>query len=150
MNKQIILIASDHAGFALKAKLKAHLRKKGLTVKDLGTDSPESCDYPEYAYALARRISKGTYKRGILICHTGIGTSIVANRCSRVRASLCYNERAARLTREHNDSNVLVLGAAFLSPAQAVRIVDIWLKTPFQGGRHRRRLNKIRKIEKDI
>lgn len=145
--KKTILIASDHAGFALKEKLKAYLEKTGWAVKDLGTYSAQSCDYPEYAADLARRISRGAGRRGILICHTGIGTSIVANRFPRVRASLCYNERAARLTREHNDSNVLVLGAGFVNAAQAARITDIWLKTGFQGGRHRRRLNKIRKIE---
>jgi ribose 5-phosphate isomerase B len=145
-----ILIASDHAGFTLKEKLKSYLAKKGLRFKDLGTDSLERCDYPEFAYSLAKSISQKKYNRGILICKTGIGTSIVANRLPGVRASLCYNAQAARLTREHNDSNVLVLGSAFVNEKLAKRILSIWLNTKFQGGRHKRRLDQINKIEKDI
>jgi len=145
-----ILLAADHAGFALKEKLKSYLTQKGLKLKDLGTFSRERCDYPEFAYALAKGISSGKYKQGILICKTGIGSAIVANRLPGVRASLCYNAQAARLTREHNDSNVLVLGSAFVNAAQAKRIVNVWLKTEFAGGRHQRRLNQIKKIEQEI
>lgn len=145
-----ILIASDHAGFNLKEDLKKHLINKGLGVKDLGTDSLESCDYPAYAGALAELISKKRYSRGILICKTGIGNSIVANRFFGVRASLCYNVETARLTREHNDSNVLVLGAGFVSSKEAKKILDVWLDTKFLGGRHRRRLNLLKEIEQKL
>lgn len=145
-----ILIASDHAGFALKEKLKPYLEKQNIKVKDLGTDSSERCDYPEFAFALARAISERKYNRGILICKSGIGNSIVANRLPGVRAALCYNVRAARLAREHNDSNVLVLGTAFLNQGLAKRILNTWLNTTFQGGRHQKRLNQIKKIERQI
>jgi len=145
-----ILIASDHAGFSLKEKVKRFLGKLGVTLKDLGTFKPQRCDYPVYAYNVAKAISKGQARRGILICKSGIGNSIVANRLPGVRAALCYNVKAARLSREHNDSNVLVLGSAFVNEKLAQRIVDVWLKTPFLGGRHRRRLNQLRKIEKGI
>jgi ribose 5-phosphate isomerase B len=145
-----ILIASDHAGFSLKEKLKAYLSKKGLKTIDLGTYSKERCDYPLFTAKLARAISGGKFNRGILICKSGIGNSIVANRFSGVRAALCYNLKAARLSREHNDSNVLVLGSAFVNKSQAEDIISAWLDTPFQGGRHARRLSIIRKIEKEI
>ncbi|MCM8801072.1 MAG: ribose 5-phosphate isomerase B [Candidatus Omnitrophica bacterium] len=145
-----ILIASDHAGFFLKEKLKAYLESKGIPVKDLGTYSENRCDYPEYASILAEAISSKRFKKGILICKSGIGNSIVANRFLGVRAALCYNVRAARLSRQHNDSNVLVLGSAFVKENQARRILDVWLNTKFKGGRHSRRLNQIRKIEQKI
>lgn len=145
-----ILMASDHAGFALKEKLKPYLKKIGLEVKDLGAYSTERCDYPQFAYKLAQAVSQGKYQRGILICKTGIGTSIVANRLPGVRASLCYNAQAAKLTREHNDSNVLVLGSAFVNIKLAKRILAVWLKTKFLGGRHQRRLNQIRGLERKI
>lgn len=145
-----ILIASDHAGFALKEKLKPYLQRTGLGVKDLGTYSDERCDYPEFAYALAKAISERRYSRGILICKSGIGNSIVANRFSGVRAALCYNAKAARLSRQHNDSNVLVLGAGFTNTPAAKRILGVWLNTGFQGARHKRRLNKIKEIEKEM
>ncbi len=145
-----VLIASDHAGFRMKEQLKPYLQKKGYAVKDLGTHSQERCDYPATASALAKEISQKRYARGVLICKTGIGNSIVANRFPGVRASLCYNYSAAKLTREHNDSNVLVLASAFVSQAQAKRIAGVWLATPFAGGRHQRRLDQIKAIEKDI
>jgi len=145
-----ILIASDHAGFVLKEKLKTYLEKTGFRVKDLGAHSKERCDYPEFAYALAGAVSSRRYKRGILICKSGIGNSIVANRLPRVRAALCYNVRAAKLSREHNDSNVLVLGSAFVNEKLAEAILRVWLKTEFLGGRHLRRLNQITEIEKMI
>ncbi|MFA4983725.1 MAG: ribose 5-phosphate isomerase B [Candidatus Omnitrophota bacterium] len=145
-----ILLAADHAGFLLKEKLKAYLGKAGFKTLDLGTYSGERCDYPRLAYALAREISRGRYSRGILVCKSGIGNSIVANKLKGVRAALCYNVRAARLSREHNDSNVLVLGSAFVNAALARRISGVWLKTPFLGGRHRRRLSQLRKIERLI
>ncbi len=145
-----ILIASDHAGFVLKEKLKPYLEKIGFQVEDLGTHSKERCDYPGFAYALAKSISQGKYKRGILICKSGIGNSIVANRLPRVRAALCYNVKAAKLSREHNDSNILVLGSAFVNEKLAKGISRVWLKTEFLAGRHARRLKKIREIERQL
>jgi len=148
--KEVILIGSDHAGFDLKEKIKTYLKDKGLTVKDLGTNSKERCDYPAFAYELAKAISAKKYSRGILICKSGIGNSIVANRLPGVRAALCYNITAARLSREHNDSNVLVLGSAFVNSTLAKRIISVWLNTQFKGGRHKRRLNQIKNIEERI
>ncbi|MFA5089950.1 MAG: ribose 5-phosphate isomerase B [Candidatus Omnitrophota bacterium] len=145
-----IIIGSDHAGFALKEKLKVYLVHKGFRVEDFGAYSLERCDYPVIAYNLAREISLGRCQQGILICKSGIGNSIVANRLSGVRAALVYNIKAARLSRLHNDSNILVLGSAFVHEPQAKRIASVWLNTPFEGGRHRRRLNQIIKIERDI
>jgi len=143
-----ILIASDHGGFVLKEKLKTFLGKKGFKVKDLGPFTKERCDYPEFAYSLASKVSKGRFKRGILICKSGIGNSIVANRLSGVRAALCYNIKAAKLSRMHNDSNVLVLGSIFVKPKLAERIASAWLNTGFEGGRHTKRLSQIREIER--
>ena len=145
-----ILIASDHAGYVLKETLKTFLENAGFEVKDLGTYSKDRCDYPKFAFALAKAISSGKYKRGILACKSGIGDSIVANRVPGVRAALCYSVKAARLSRQHNDSNVLVLGSAFVNHKTAQRIIDVWLKTGFDGGRHKRRLNQIKQIEKEI
>jgi len=149
MTKKII-IASDHGGFRLKEKLKPYLTRKGLKVEDLGPSSPERCDYPQFAFNLARKISRGKAKRGILICKSGIGNSIVANRLAGVRAALCHNLRCARLSREHNDSNVLVLGSLFVNASLAKKIINAWLKSEFLGGRHARRLSQIKKIEKTI
>jgi ribose 5-phosphate isomerase B len=145
-----IIIGSDHGGFALKEKLKVFLEKKGLKVKDVGPYSAERCDYPEYAYAVAKEVSSGKFKRGILICKTGIGNSIVANKLPRVRAALCYNVKAAKLSRQHNDSNILVLGSVFVNEKLARKITSVWLTEPFAGGRHKRRINQIRKIEIEI
>jgi ribose 5-phosphate isomerase B len=145
-----IVIASDHAGFKLKEKLKPYLEKKGLKIKDLGTYSEKRCDYPEIAFNLAKEVANGKFKQGILICKSGIGNSIVANRLAGVRAALCYNVRAARLSREHNDSNVLVLGSVFVNLDLAKRIIQVWLNTPFLSGRHKRRLKQIKEIEKNL
>jgi len=144
-----ILIASDHAGFALKEKLEKYLTQKGFKVKDLGTHSEESCDYPVFAAELARKISQKKFKQGVLICKTGIGNSIVANRFKGVRASLCCNAEVAKLTRQHNDSNVLVLGSGFISTAEAKKILNAWLNTEFEGGRHQRRIDLIKNIERE-
>ncbi|MDD5154917.1 MAG: ribose 5-phosphate isomerase B [Candidatus Omnitrophica bacterium] len=145
-----ILIASDHAGFSLKEKIKPYLQKLKAGIKDMGTYSKERCDYPQFAGKLAELISRGKYKRGILICKTGIGNSIIANRFSGVRAALCYNVSAARLSRQHNDSNILVLGAAFVNEKSARRIIRAWLNTEFMSGRHSRRLSQIKNIEREI
>lgn len=145
-----LLIASDHAGFVLKEKLIAYLQKKGIGVKDLGTYSKDRCDYPFYAYELARNISNGKFQRGILICKSGIGNSIVANRLPGVRAALCHNIKIAKLSRQHNDSNVLVLGSGFVKAELAKRMIPAWLNTKFLGGRHLRRLKLINQIDKKI
>lgn len=145
-----ILIASDHAGFKLKEKLRKFLEGSSLKVADMGTYSKERCDYPELAASLAQQISQGRHKRGILICKSGIGNSIVANRFPGVRAALCYTVRAARLSRQHNDSNVLVLGAGFTPYKEAAKIVSAWLKEDFEGGRHARRLDQIKRIEQKL
>ncbi len=145
-----IAIASDHGGFDLKEKLKDYLAGKGLRVKDFGTCCAWTCDYPDYSGELAGVISSGKYKRGILICKSGIGNSIVANRFPGVRAALCYNLKAAKLSRRHNDSNVLVLGSLFVKTSLAKKIVSLWLATEFEGGRHARRLNKIKDLEKAL
>jgi len=138
-----LLIASDHAGFDLKEKLRIYLEKKGMGVKDLGTYSKDRCDYPLYAYELAKNISHGKFKRGILICKSGIGNSIVANRLPGVRAALCHNVKITKLSREHNDSNILVLGSAFVSLDLAKKMIAVWLKTQFLGGRHLKRVKLI-------
>jgi len=145
-----IIIGSDHGGFDLKEELKAYLAKKGFTVKDAGTYSQESCDYPDPAYAAAREVSLGRYKKGVLICKSGIGNSIVANKLPNVRAALCFNLKTAKLSRMHNDANVLVLGASFVGKSLAKRILSAWLDTEFEGGRHIRRLNKIKAIERKV
>jgi ribose 5-phosphate isomerase B len=143
-----LLIASDHAGFVFKAKIIKYLQEKGISVKDLGTYSKDRCDYPVYAYALAKSISLKEFSRGILVCKSGIGNSIVANRLPGVRAALCYNLKAARLSREHNDSNVLVLGSAFVKEPLAKRMISVWLNTKFLGGRHLKRVKLIDQIIK--
>ena len=138
-----IAVGADHRGFALKEELKAWLAARGHAVLDCGTDSTERVDYPVYAFKVADAVSRRGAERGILICSTGIGMSIAANRFSKVRAALCSSARLARLSREHNDANVLCLGADFVSVAGARRIVGAWLKADFAGGRHSRRLAKI-------
>jgi len=138
-----ILIASDHAGFELKAKLEAELKKLGFTFKDYGTNSAESTDYADFAHPLAKDISEGKAKRGVLICGTGLGMSYVANRYPNVRAAVTWSPEIAALARSHNDANVLVLPARFVDDAQAIEILRKWLDTPFEGGRHERRVVKI-------
>ncbi|MBP7216060.1 MAG: ribose 5-phosphate isomerase B [Candidatus Omnitrophica bacterium] len=148
--KQAIIIASDHAGFRRKEQIKAYLLKKGFSVTDVGTHSEDSCDYPDFVFPLAQAIAQKKFARGIVICKSGIGSAIAANKIPGVRAALCYNATAARLSREHNDSNVLVLGSAFVNEKAAQGIIRMWLSSEFQGGRHIRRLRKIKKIEHSI
>lgn len=143
-----IVIGSDHGGFKLKEKLRVFLGNLGYKIKDAGCFNSESCDYPEFAYRVAREVSVGRFAKGILICKSGIGNSIAANKLRGVRAALCYNLKAAKLSRMHNDANLLVLGALFVKPALAKRMARIWLNTEFEGGRHSRRLKQIEKIEK--
>ena len=138
-----IPIASDHAGYELKQRLIPVLRSLGYEVEDLGTDSPASSDYPDYAHPLAQRVSRGETDRGILLCGTGLGMSYVANRYPNVRAPVVWSPEIAELARKHNDANVLVLPARFLTEEQAVEIVKRFLDTSFEGGRHARRVDKI-------
>lgn len=144
-----IIIGADHRGFKLKEKIKAFLEAKGFIVKDAGTFSNEPCDYPEIAFKVGRDVVKSSNRRGILICKTGIGDSIAANKVREVRAALCYNIKAARLSRLHNDANVLVLGSDFVKEKTAKKIIEAWLNTNFEGGRHLRRINQIKRFEEE-
>jgi len=138
-----LLIASDHAGFELKERLKRWLQTRGVAFEDLGTHSAESVDYPDYARRVAEAISKGEAERGLLVCGSGQGMAMAANRYRGVRVALPWSEETARLSREHNDANVLALGGRVLSHETAERILDVWLSTPFAGGRHEGRVKKI-------
>ena len=145
-----ILIASDHAGFDLKERLAAWLRDKGYAVQDLGTESEDSTDYADYAHPLARQVSSGIAQRGVLLCGTGLGMSYVANRYPHVRAAVAWSPEIAELARRHNDANVLALPARFLSEEQARQILETWLDTPFDGGRHERRIEKIERDDAGV
>jgi ribose 5-phosphate isomerase B len=138
-----IAIAADHAGFELKTALIQKLEEWGHIVLDLGTNGSESVDYPDFAAALATALAEGRAERGVLICGSGIGISIAANRHRHVRAALCHDERSARLARQHNDANVLALGARFTDPGAAALILEAFLGTPFEGGRHAGRVAKL-------
>ena len=138
-----ILIAADHAGFEMKEKLEAELKRMGYAVKDFGTHSTESTDYADYAHPLAKDISDGKHKRGILVCGTGLGMSYVANRYPHVRGAVSWNPEVAELSRRHNDSNVLILPARCITDEDATKILKAWLDAPFEGGRHERRVVKI-------
>jgi ribose 5-phosphate isomerase B len=142
-----IAIASDHRGFQLKEQLAALLASKQHDVEDLGTNGPDSVDYPDYAALVARRVSQGRADRGILICGSGIGMAIAANKFPGVRAAPCADEIAAEISRRHNDLNVLCLSADMLSPRIAERMVEVWIDAPFEGGRHERRVAKIADLE---
>jgi ribose 5-phosphate isomerase B len=138
-----IPIASDHAGYELKERLKTALERRGYAVDDLGPSSDASTDYADYAHPLAEKVSSGEAPRGILMCGTGLGMSYAANRHPHVRAAVAWAPEIAELSRRHNDANVLVLPARFVSEADAEQILDAWLTTPFDGGRHERRIEKI-------
>jgi ribose 5-phosphate isomerase B len=140
-----ILMGSDHAGFGLKTFLAAHLRREGLQVVDVGCMEETSCDYPEMAQDLCNRILAGEAPRGVLICGTGLGMCMAANRFDGIRAALCTTEFHARMSRSHNDANVLVLGGRVIGPELALSILNVWLETPFEGGRHQRRVDLIDK-----
>jgi len=146
----MLVIASDHGGLELKDAIKTALMSRGLKVEDLGTISPDSVDYPDFGEKVAHAVSKGEAEQGILICGTGIGMSIVANKFPGVRAALVNDEFTAQMSREHNDANILVMGGRILSSEQACKLVDIWLDTSYEGGRHQRRLDKIAEIEKQL
>ena len=142
-----ISMACDHGGLALKEHLKTHLLERGFEVVDFGTDSTESCDYPDYARPAAEAVASGECDRGILVCTTGIGVSITANKVKGIRCALLSDTVSARLTRQHNDTNMMALGQGMVGPMLATEIVDIWLDTAFEGGRHQRRVDKVMAIE---
>jgi ribose 5-phosphate isomerase B len=138
-----ISLACDHGGLELKLAIKAHLEAQGHEIQDFGTHDHASCDYPDYAAPAARAVADGTCERGILVCTTGIGVSIVANKIHGVRCALLSDPVSARLTRQHNDTNMMALGQGMVGEKLALEIVDTWLNTSFEGGRHQRRVDKI-------
>ena len=144
----MIAIASDHGGYHLKEHIKAYLAAKGITCKDFGTDSAESCDYPIFGKAAAEAVASGECEKGIVICTTGIGISITANKVKGIRCALCADSLSAEMTRRHNDANMLAMGAGMVGPNLAERIVDVFLSTQFEGGRHQRRVDLISAMEK--
>lgn len=142
-----ISIGADHAGFALKEEIRRTLEAAGHEVTDHGTSSADSTDYPDYAVPVSEDVQQGKAERGILVCSTGVGMSITANKLSGIRAANVWNADEARLTRQHNDANVLALGARYINAEQAGELVNIFLETPFEGGRHARRVAKIAAAE---
>lgn len=142
-----VAIGSDHGGYTLKEHIKAYLDGKGIAFQDFGSISEESVDYPDFALPVAEAVSRGEFDRGILICGTGIGIGISANKVPGIRAAQCHDTFSARMSREHNDANILTMGARVVGPGLAQDIVEVWLATGFAGGRHARRVDKIRAIE---
>lgn len=136
-----LIIGSDHAAIGLKEVIKTHLQKSGIEVNDVGTFSNASVDYPAIGRQVASQVSQGVYERGILLCGTGLGMSMVANRFAHVRAALCNDLFSAAMSRRHNDANILVMGGRVIGDVLALEIVDTWLATEFEGGRHQRRLD---------
>ena len=147
MTKERIPIAADHAGFEMKEVLERELRDLGYDVEDLGTHDTASTDYPDYAHALAAKVERGEVQRGVLLCGTGLGMGYAANRHHGVRAAVVWSPEVAKLSREHNDANVLVLPARCIGEDTAKQILRTWLDTPFEGGRHQRRVDKIETSE---
>ena len=145
----MIALACDHGAYALKEAIKAHLTKRGLEYKDFGTYSTDSCDYPDFAAPAARAVASGECDRGIVCCTTGIGVSIIANKVRGIRCALLSDLMSARLTRMHNDTNMMALGAGIVGEKLALEIVDVWLDTAFEGGRHQRRIDKMMALEKE-
>ena len=143
----MIALACDHGALDLKEAIKAHLEARGLEYKDFGTYTKDSCDYPDFGAAAARAVASGECGKGIVCCTTGIGISIAANKIKGVRCALLHDHMSARLTRQHNDANVMALGAAVTPPMMALELVDIFLDTAFEGGRHQRRVDKLAALE---
>ena len=143
-----VALGADHAGVAAKEELKKLLQALGHKVVDVGTNGEQSCDYPDYAAQVARKVAGGECERGVLVCGTGIGMSIAANKVPGIRAALICDEKGAELSRQHNDANVFCVGARSLPVVRIAELLKIWLQTPFEGGRHERRLEKIRDLEK--
>jgi ribose 5-phosphate isomerase B len=138
-----MIIGSDHAGYQMKEKVIAHLREQGVEVEDVGTHGEEAVDYTDFGRKVASKVSDATFDRGILMCGTGLGMSMVANRFPGVRAALANDLFSAIMSRRHNDSNILVMGGRLIGDTLALQLVDTWLDTPFEGGRHQRRLEKM-------
>ena len=138
-----ISIACDHGAYGLKERLKAYLTEQGHEVVDCGTHSPDSCDYPDYARPAARLVADGSCERGVVLCTTGIGMSMAANKVKGVRCALCHEPLSAEMTRRHNDANMLAMGAEIIGGTLAECILDVFLSTEFEGGRHRRRVDKL-------
>lgn len=143
-----ISIACDHGAYELKERLKAHLLEQGHAVTDCGTDSTESCDYPDFGLAAAKLVADGSCERGVVLCTTGIGMSMAANKVRGVRCALCHETLSAEMTRRHNDANVLAMGAGVTGGNLAERILDVFLSTEFEGGRHQRRVDKVMEAER--
>lgn len=143
-----VALGSDHGGFALKEEIKKYLEEKNIEYKDFGTNNTDSCDYPDIALPLANEVAAGNFDRGILICGTGIGIGIAANKVKGIRAALCHDTFSAHASREHNDANILTMGERVIGKGLAMDIVDIWLQTEFTAGRHQNRVDKISEIEK--
>lgn len=145
----MIALACDHGALALKEAIKKHLTARGMEYRDFGTDSLDSCDYPDFAAPAAKAVASGECDRGIVVCTTGIGVSIVANKVKGIRCALLSDKMSARLTRQHNDTNMMAMGAGVVGEKLALEIVDTWLDTPFEGGRHQRRIDKITALENE-
>ena len=145
----MIAIGSDHGGYLLKEEIKKHLKEKGYEFKDFGTDSTASCDYPVYAEKVCRAVQSGECKKGILICGTGIGMSMCANKCKGIRAAVCGDHFSAEFTRKHNNANVLCLGARVIGAGVAMQLVDIFLTTEYEGGRHEKRVEMMMQLENE-
>ncbi|MCX7780466.1 MAG: ribose 5-phosphate isomerase B [Negativicutes bacterium] len=142
-----IAIGADHGGLRLKAEILAYLQAKNIPCHDFGTYTSESVDYPDISLAVAKAVAGGEYDRGIIICGTGIGVSIAANKVKGIRAALCHDVYSAQMSREHNDANILTMGERVIGPGLALAIVEKWLETGFAGGRHERRVGKIGQLE---
>ena len=138
-----IAIGSDHAGYERKEEVKKHLEEKGYEVIDVGTHSLDSCDYPDFGIECAKKVASKEAEFGVLVCSSGEGIMIAANKIKGIRAGLAYNDDVARLIRQHNNANMIAFGASFMNKEEVLRRVDIFLATPFEGGRHERRVNKI-------
>jgi ribose 5-phosphate isomerase B len=143
-----IALGTDHAGYRYKERIKEHLVRKGHEVKDFGTHSDQACDYPDYVYPAALAVARGECDRAVVMGGSGNGETIVANKVHGVRCAVCWNEELARLSRAHNDANAISIGARMVSLDLALRMIDIWLETPFDGGRHARRVRKIAELDK--
>lgn len=143
----MVAIGADHAGYQLKEAIKKHLHDNGIEFLDCGTNSTESVDYPEYGYKTARLVADGKCNKGILCCGTGIGISLAANKVKGIRAAVVSDEYCAEMTRRHNDANIIALGGRVIDEAKAIKLVDIFLNTPFEGGKHQKRVDLISEIE---
>ncbi|MGI6031528.1 MAG: ribose 5-phosphate isomerase B [Eubacteriales bacterium] len=145
----MIALGSDHGGYQLKETIKQHLLDKGYEVKDYGTYSEESCDYPQYGKAVGKAVASGECEKGILVCGTGIGISLAANKVKGIRAAVCSDTYSAKYTRLHNDANILAMGQRVVGPGLALELVDIFLATEYEGGRHQKRVDQLMAIENE-